>query len=225
MPGVLERSGLGFEDMKRTNPKLIWCSLTGFGPSGPMAHRKGYNLMAEAMGGLMGITGFKDGSPVRSGIAITDFLSGLNAYGAIMTALFARERSGRGQRVDVSLLASTVQCLTNFAVNYLNCDVTGERWGNEHPNIVPNSAFPTQDGYLVCGAWNDAQYRDMCEVLGGVLTDTYLDPRFATNTARVTNRVEVNRMLETVLSSQPTSYWLQTLEHAGIPYAPVHTIP
>ncbi|KAM6103045.1 succinyl-CoA:glutarate CoA-transferase isoform 4-T4 [Theristicus caerulescens] len=165
VPGKLTEMGLGYEDIKKIAPHIVYCSITGYGQTGPMVQRGGYDSIAAAVSGLMHITGHEDGEPVRPGVAMTDLATGLYTSGAIMAGLLQRYKTGKGLHIDCNLLSSQVACLTHIAANYLNCKIEAKRWGTAHGSIVPYQAFKTKDGYIVVGAGNDQQFVTVCKVL------------------------------------------------------------
>lgn len=221
-PGTLDRWGLGYEELARENPGLIFCSITGYGTDGPDAGRPGYDFAVQARGGWMAITGQPEGEPVKVGVAVVDVLTGQNAAIAVLAALRERENSGRGQRVSVSLLDSAAAGLVNVAQSAL---VTGQeppRWGNAHPTIVPYQAFRAADRPIVVAVGNDAQWQRLCAALG--CESLGADSRFATNPARVANRTDVVDWLSGILATEPAEHWLRRLDDAGVPCAPVHSV-
>jgi glutaryl-CoA transferase len=218
--GYMEEVGLGYAALSAPNPRLIYCSITGFGATGPRARQPGYDFLVQAMGGLMSITGEPDGTPQKIGVAITDVISGLFAAVAILAALRARESTGAGQQVDLSLFDCGIASLVNIASNFL---VTGDvpaRLGNTHASIVPYQSFATADGHLVLAAGNDAQWRRFCDAVGRPEWKT--DPRLATNPARVQHRAEVLALLEPLFHSRPTAAWIELLERFEVPVGPVN---
>ncbi|KAI8813850.1 putative l-carnitine dehydratase/alpha-methylacyl-CoA racemase [Cladochytrium replicatum] len=218
IPGKLDEYGLGYEDLSKSNPKLIYASITGYGPDGPYAHRAGYDVIIEAEAGLMYITGEPNGPPVKVGVAIT----GLYTHGAVMAALYSRMRTGVGQKIDVSLLECQVSTLANIAHSYLIGGNEAKRWGTAHAAIVPYQSFRTKDSYVVFGAGNDRQFKKLSEAFGHPEWAT--DTRFATNADRVKHRNELVRLIEDLLQKENTSHWLKVLEPLGIPFAPVNNI-
>ncbi len=221
-PGTMARLGLGEKDLRAVNPRLIYASLSGFGADGPMSDWPGYDLIVQAWGGLMSITGTPDGEPTKVGVAIVDIVAGLMLGKAITAALFAREKLGVGQRIDTSLLEAEVACLINVGSNYLVEGKIPSRWGNAHPNIVPYQSFKTADGYLVLGVASEAIWRRFCQAIGKV--DLADDPRFAKNSNRVENRTELIKILSQIFLSRTTEAWLSLLNEAGVPCAPVQTV-
>ena len=192
--GGLAKFGLDYEPLSRLNPRLIYCSVTGFGQTGPYAKRAGYDFLIQGMSGVMDITGEPDGPPEKAGIAIADLFTGLYGVIAIEAALIARDRTGRGQRLDLALFDSMSAMLANQAMNYLASGRSPKRMGNAHINLAPYLTLPVADGWLIVAVGNDGQFTRLCGVLG--LENLAVDPRFATNPGRVTNRVEMGRELE-----------------------------
>jgi crotonobetainyl-CoA:carnitine CoA-transferase CaiB-like acyl-CoA transferase len=224
--GALERYGLGWEALRAVNPRLVYCSITGFGQTGPYRHRAGYDFLIQAMGGLMSVTGEPDGAPgggpVKVGVAITDLMTGLYAANAILAALAWRERSGKGQHVDLALLDVQVAALANQAANYLVSGVAPRRMGNAHPNIVPYQAFAARDGQLVLAVGNDGQFARLCEVLG--VAELAADPRYATNAARVRHREALVPLLAARFLANDRAAWIDALEAAGVPCGPINDV-
>jgi formyl-CoA transferase len=219
-PGILAKVGLDYEDLAAVNPRLVFCSISGFGRTGPGMERGGYDVIVQAVGGLMGITGEPDRPPVKVGVAMTDICTGLYAHGAILAALHAREKSGKGQRIDVSLLEVQVASLINIASSYLNAGQVPRKWGTAHPSIVPYQAFRTKDGYMIIAGANDRLWVKLCEAVG--LSELARDPRFATNAQRVAERDEVIRRLEERLVTQTRREWEKILAPLGIPCGPIN---
>jgi crotonobetainyl-CoA:carnitine CoA-transferase CaiB-like acyl-CoA transferase len=220
--GALSRYGLGYEDLARVNPALVYCSITGFGQDGPYRSRPGYDFMIQAMGGLMSVTGEPDGAPVKVGVAITDLLTGMYAATAVLAALAHRDRSGRGQWIDLALLDVQVATLANQGEGYLASGRVPGRLGNAHPSIVPYQAFATADGHVVLAVGNDGQFARLCEVAGRPALAG--EPRFATNAARVEHRAEVVAALAPLLARRRTAEWIAALEEAGVPCGPINDL-
>ncbi|MDX1609164.1 MAG: CaiB/BaiF CoA-transferase family protein [Halofilum sp. (in: g-proteobacteria)] len=224
--GGLARYGLDHESVSALNPRLIYCSITGFGQTGPYAGRPGYDFLIQGMGGLMSITGEPDavegGGPQKVGVALADVMSGLYAVIAVLAALAERERSGRGQYIDLALLDVQVAALANQAMNYLVSGRAPQRLGNAHPNIVPYQAFATADGHFILAVGNDDQFRRLCAFIG--VPEMADDERFATNAARVEHRDELIPILQTVFEQQPSAHWLAALDGAGVPCGPINRI-
>ncbi|MDX1560399.1 MAG: CaiB/BaiF CoA-transferase family protein [Marinobacter sp.] len=224
--GGLKRYGLDYDSLKLINPKLIYCSITGFGQDGPYANRPGYDFLIQSMGGLMSITGQPDGEPgagpMKVGVALTDILTGLYATIGVLAALNHRERTGEGQYVEAALLDVQVACLANQAMNYLTTGKAPARMGNAHPNIVPYQDFPTADGNMVLTVGNDAQFARLCDALGH--PEWASDERFASNRARVANRRELIPKLRQATVMRSTREWVDVLERSGVPCGPVNTL-
>ncbi|MWV11009.1 CoA transferase [Pseudomonas sp. R-28-1W-6] len=224
--GGLAAYGLDYESLKALNPRLIYCSITGFGQDGPYAKRAGYDFMIQGLGGLMSLTGKPDdedgAGPMKVGVALTDILTGLYATVGVLAALNAREQTGLGQYIDVALLDVQVACLANQAMNYLATGQSPKRLGNAHPNIVPYQDFPTADGDFILAVGNDGQFRKFCEVAGlPALAD---DSRFSTNKARVANRAELIPLLRQATVFKSTAEWVCLLEAAGVPCGPINDL-
>lgn len=224
--GGLAAYGLDYPSLKAVNPKLIYCSITGFGQDGPYASRAGYDFMVQGLGGLMSLTGQPDGNegagPVKVGVALTDVLTGLYASIAILAALQYREREGVGQYIDTALLDVQVACLANQALNYLTTGRAPQRLGNAHPNIVPYQSFPTADGDFILTVGNDGQFRKFAQVAGK--PEWADDPRFATNRARVEHRTELIPLIRQVTVFKTSAQWLSDLEAVGVPCGPINDL-
>lgn len=222
--GGLARYGLDYEQLSKINPRLIYCSITGFGQDGPYAKRAGYDFLIQGMGGLMSITGRPDGEPgagpQKVGVALTDIMTGLYATIAILAALAERERSGCGQHIDVALLDVQVACLANQAMNYLSSGEEPKRMGNGHPNVVPYQDFPTRDGHMILTIGNDGQFARFCAAVAR--PEWALDERFRTNAARVANRNELLPMIEQLTRARTTAEWIALLEACGVPCGPIN---
>ncbi|MDH1731928.1 CoA transferase [Pseudomonas chengduensis] len=224
--GGLAAYGLDYESLRAINPRLIYCSITGFGQSGPYAKRAGYDFMIQGLGGLMSLTGRPEGEegagPMKVGVALTDILTGLYATVGVLAALNQREQSGVGQHIDVALLDVQVACLANQAMNYLATGVSPKRLGNAHPNIVPYQDFPSADGNFILAVGNDGQFRKFCEVAG--IANLADDPRFVTNKARVAHRAELIPLLRQATVFKTTAQWIEQLEKAGVPCGPINDL-
>ncbi len=221
--GDLDRFGLGYQDLHRLYPHLIYCSISGYGRTGPYADRPGYDAILQAEGGIMSLTGPVEGPPSRVGIPIIDITSGMFAATAILAALRVREKTGEGQWIDISLFDSHIALLTNAASNYLNGGESPRRLGNAHPNITPYEVFPTRDGWIMVGAANERQWELLCAILQR--PDLKDDPRFASNSQRVAHRAALVEELNRVFSQRDTQDWLLELRQAGLPCAPINTLP
>ena len=224
--GGLKKYGLGYASLSEVNPRIVYCSITGFGQDGPYAHRPGYDFMLQGMGGLMSVTGEKDelpgGGPQKVGVALTDILTGMYATTAIQSALIEREKSGTGQYIDLALLDVQVACLANQATNYLIGQQVPQRLGNAHPNIVPYQSFQTSDSFIILAVGNDNQFRQFCRVADcEALAD---DERFSTNKGRVANRDDLCQQLVEIIKTKPSQWWLESLEAQGVPCGPINSI-
>jgi formyl-CoA transferase len=221
-PGTLARFSLDFESATALNPSLIYCSISGFGQTGPLGDKPGYDFMIQAMGGLMSFTGEPDGEPMKVGVAVADLFAGQNAVIAILAALQARTLTGRGQQLDISLFDSQVGMLANVASNYLISGKLPKRYGNAHANIVPYQSFQASDEWFVLAVGNDRQFEKFCEVIGN--PGLANDPRFVSNATRVENRDELISILKPVLRTRSAGEWLSALDAAGIPCGPINTL-
>jgi crotonobetainyl-CoA:carnitine CoA-transferase CaiB-like acyl-CoA transferase len=219
-PGVMDRLGLGYEALKKTNPGLIYCAISAFGQSGPYRERPGYDLMISALGGLMGVTGNADGEPVKTGVALIDVSTGLHAAIGVLAALHHRTLTGEGQRVDASLLSTELAILINVASEYLIGGSIAKPQGSGHANVAPYQAFPTEDGWVLMGSPNDKLFRKMCDALGK--PEWGEDPRFLTNGDRVKHKPELVGMISAVTRTQKTSHWVDVLSAMGAPVAPIN---
>jgi len=219
-PGTLAKLGLDWDVLRQDNPRLIFCAISGFGRTGPAAERGGYDVIVQAVGGLMSITGEPDGPPVKVGVAMTDICTALYAHGAILAALYARDRTGAGQRIDVSLLETQIAALINIASSYLNAGEIPGKWGTAHVNIVPYQAFQMKDGHMIIGAANDRLWVKLCEGIG--LPEVAHDPKYATNAQRVEHREEIVRLLEARLATKTRKEWEAILAPLGIPCGPIN---
>ncbi|CAM3798013.1 CaiB/BaiF CoA-transferase family protein [Pseudomonas wadenswilerensis] len=224
--GGLAAYGLDYESLKAINPRLVYCSVTGFGQTGPYAKRAGYDFMIQGLGGLMSLTGRPEGEegagPVKVGVALTDILTGLYSTVAILAALAHRDRDGGGQHIDMALLDVQVACLANQAMNYLTTGTPPRRLGNAHPNIVPYQDFPTADGDFILTVGNDGQFRKFAEVAGQPQWAD--DPRFTTNKQRVANRAELIPLIRQATVFKTTAEWVAQLERAGVPCGPINDL-
>ena len=221
-PGTLERQGLGYEALRAINPGLIYCSISGYGQTGPYAFRPGYDFVAQAESGIMSVTGEADGDPQRVGSPVGDISAGVYACISILAALRVRDHTGKGQHIDISLLETTTSLLSNVASNYLISGEEAPRLGNGHPNIVPYQAFRTRDGYIVVSCGNDRLYQALCQLLGR--EDLAQDPSFATNPQRVRNREQLVPALQEEFLHRSTEEWLPKLRAAGIPCGPINSV-
>ncbi len=224
--GTLEKYGLGYEQLKRGNEKLIFCSITGFGQTGPFALRPGYDLMMQGMGGLMSITGHPDGTAgggaMKVGVALVDVLTGLYATNAIQAALHHRNVTQKGQAIDISLLDCLAASLANQSMNYLVTGDSPERMGNDHPSIVPYGVFKASDEEFILAVGNDGQFQAMCAAAGA--SEIAVQEKYATNSGRVKNRDALKAVLADVFARKTAQDWLDILEEAGVPCGPVNDI-
>jgi formyl-CoA transferase len=224
--GDLDRYGLGYSQLREANPGLIYCSVTGFGHTGPWRERPGYDFMIQGMGGLMSITGERDdrpgGGPQKAGIPIADLITGMYAAVAVCAALAHRAKSGVGQHLDLALFDSLVAVLANQGGNYLATGEPPGRLGNDHPNIAPYQVFRTADGSLILACGNDNLFGKFCEVAD--CPELAKDARFASNGKRVQNRVELTRLLDKIFVQRPTKEWIARLEAAGVPCGPINDL-
>ncbi|MBM4224815.1 MAG: CoA transferase, partial [Gammaproteobacteria bacterium] len=224
--GDLARYGLGYEDLAQLNPRLIYCSVTGFGQTGPQRQHPGFDFMIQGMGGMMSVTGEPDGAPgggpQRAGVPVADIITGMYASIAICAALTSRAETGKGQHLDLALLDSQIALLAYQNTSYFATGMPPKRIGNLHPNIVPYQPFRTRDGDIIVACGNDNLYRKLCEAAGcGALAT---DERFATNGKRVENREELTRLLQDVFSGRTTREWIEILEAAGVPNGPINNV-
>jgi formyl-CoA transferase len=224
--GQLARFGLDYAALSALNPALVYCSITGFGQTGPYRDRAGYDFIIQGMGGFMSITGERDdlpgGGPQKAGVAISDLMTGLYSTVAILAALAHRERTGAGQHIDMALLDVTVAMLANMNMNYLTTGIAPRRAGNAHVNIVPYQVFDASDGHVIIAVGNDGQYAKFCDVAGR--PDLATDARFARNADRVRNRKLLVPMLEPLVRARPVAFWIGKLEAAGVPCGPINSI-
>jgi glutaryl-CoA transferase len=220
--GGLSRFGLGYDDLKDEFPRLVYCSITGFGQTGPYAERPGYDLVVQGMGGLISMTGEPGRPPVKVPIAVNDVMTGLNAAVAILAALRHRDRTGRGQHIDLGLLDVQVGWLYNQGLNYLTGGMVPERLGTAHPNTVPYQAFESSDGWIVCGANNDDQFRRFAAVIGR--RELAGDPLYSANSARLANRAKLVSVIEAALKTNTSGHWIEVFAEASLPCCPVNTL-
>jgi len=221
-PDTLARYGLDYETLRAQDPRLVYCSISGFGQTGSLRDRPGYDFMIQAMGGLMSVTGEPDGEPMKVGVAVADLFAGQYAVIAILVALQARERSGEGQYIDIALFDAQLGWLANVASNYLISGNLPQRYGNAHPNIVPYQSFVAADGWFALAVGNDRQFARLCELIGKAEWGS--DERFATNAARVIYRDELIALLEPIFALLRVDEWLSALEAADIPCGPINTL-
>jgi crotonobetainyl-CoA:carnitine CoA-transferase CaiB-like acyl-CoA transferase len=220
--GTLARYGLGYDDLKSAHPKLVYCSITGFGQTGPYAQRPGYDFLIQGAGGLMSLTGEPDGEPQKVGVPVSDLTAGMYASVAICAALRHCEAGGQGQYIDVGMLDTTVAYLSNQGMNYLASGERPARLGNAHPNIVPYQVFKTADGHVIVAVGNDEQFKKFCGFAG--VPELPNDPLFRSNDLRVRNRAAVLERLAPVMAAKPSKHWLDGLDKLGIGVGPINTL-
>ena len=224
--GALAKYGLDYAAMRAVNPRIIYCSITGFGQTGPYRNRAGYDFLIQGMGGLMSVTGERDdlpgGGPQRAGVALADILSGMYATSAILAALYRRERTGQGEYIDLALLDTQVATLANQGMNYLIGGTAPRRFGNGHPNIVPYQAFATADGHVILAVGNDEQYARFCAVAG--CPELASDQKYVTIAQRNAHREALIPLLVAVIRQRPSAEWIELLEAAQVPCGPINTI-
>jgi crotonobetainyl-CoA:carnitine CoA-transferase CaiB-like acyl-CoA transferase len=221
--GTMEKLGLGYARLAKLNPRLVYCAISGFGESGPEAHRGGYDLIVQAESGVMDLTGFPDGPPVKVGNSIADLVAGMSGAHGVTLALLARQRTRRGQKVEVAMLDVMASLLTYQAGMYLNAGRTPARRGNEHPSIVPYEVFKAADGYLALGVANNSLWERCCAALER--PDLAKDPRYATEAAPVEHRATLVPLLNEVLGARPAEEWMKRLEAVGVPAGRIRTVP
>jgi len=220
--GALAKYGLGYEQLAKTHPRLIYCSITGFGQTGPYAPRPGYDALIQAMGGVMSLTGEPNGSPQKVGVPVADLFAGLYGCIGILAAVNHRNSTGQGQQIDIGMLDTHVAWLANQGMNYLATGENPPRLGNQHPNIAPYQEFPTKDGYIILAVGNDPTFERFCKAFGQEAL--LADPRFATNPIRVQNRQLVTDTLTPVMKSKTTAEWIDALEALKIGCGPINTL-
>ena len=220
--GTLARYGLGYDDLRDDFPALVYCSITGFGQTGPYRDRAGYDFLAQGMGGIMSVTGEPDGMPMKVGIGIADLMTGMHASTGILAALRHRDATGDGQHIDLSLFETQISWLYYHAVEYLNTGRDPDRLGNAHANVVPYEVFETSDGHVILAAGNDGQFANFCAAAG--IPDLAANPDFATNPARIRNRKTLLPQIRDILRTRTADDWIATLEQAGVPCGPINTL-
>ena len=221
-PGVMERHGLGYDALREGNPRLVYCSITAFGPSGPLAQKPGMDLILQATGGIMGHTGETDGPPIKAAPPVADITSGIYAAYGILGALYERERSGVGQRVEVAMLDAVVSLFSDVAANVLTDGQRYGKFGSGHPDLVPYQAFPGSDGHFIVACLTNAFFKRLCAAIGR--EDLLADPRFATNDLRVQHRAEIVPILADVFRTRPCAHWIALLESHDIPACRVNLL-
>lgn len=220
--GGLAKYGLDYESLRKVNPRLVYCSITGFGQTGPYAHRAGYDFIIQGMAGLMSVTGEPDGQPQKAGVAVTDVFTGIYAATAILAALVQRGRTGKGQHIDMALMDVATAIMANQSLNYLATGVAPQKMGNAHPNLAPYAVFDCADGWVILATGNDGQYRKLCGILG--LPELAEAPDFLTNADRVTNRAELTRLLTNATKTFSKAELLAACEAEGVPAGPINNM-
>ena len=220
--GTLAKYGLGYAELHAEFPRLVYCSITGFGQTGPYAPRAGYDYLIQAMGGIMSVTGEPKGEPMKVAVAIADLMTGMYSSVAILAALRHRDETGQGQYIDMALLDTQVAWLANLGQGYLTSGELPARLGNAHATVVPYQVFKTSDGHIVLAIGNDGQFRKFCDFAGAPALAS--DPRFATNPARIRNRAELIAEMTTILARQTSAYWIRELERIGVPCGPINNL-
>jgi crotonobetainyl-CoA:carnitine CoA-transferase CaiB-like acyl-CoA transferase len=220
--GGLAKYGLDYASLSAINPRLIYCSITGFGQTGPYAPRAGYDFIVQGMSGLMSVTGEANGAPQKVGVAVTDVFTGVYAATAILAAIIQRGRTGRGQHIDMSLLDVATGIMANQAMNYLATGTAPQQMGNAHPNLAPYAVFECKDGWIILATGNDSQYRKLCDILG--LAEWATHPRFASNAARVENRAEMTAFITAATKTWDKADLLTACEAQGVPAGPINDL-
>ena len=220
--GALDRMGLGYDDIRQRNPGIVYCSISGYGRTGPLAEMPGYDLIIQAYSGLMQLTGDPDGLPLRVGFSLVDLFAGMMAYGSILTALRHRDRTGQGQWVEAALLDGQVATLSYHATGYFGTGVEPQRMGSGHPSLVPYQSFQSSDGYFIVGCANQGLWERLCRALDK--PEFLADPRFATNTDRVAHRAECVGLLMDIFRTNTTAHWVALITAAGVPCGPINRV-
>jgi crotonobetainyl-CoA:carnitine CoA-transferase CaiB-like acyl-CoA transferase len=220
--GTLQRMGLGYQEVCRLNPDIVYCSISGYGRTGPLAEKPGYDLLIQGYSGLMSLTGEADGLPLRVGFSLVDLFTGMMAYGAIVTALWHRQQSGQGQWLEASLLDGQVATMSYHATGYFATGVVPHRMGSGHPSLVPYQTFPAADGFFIVGCANQGLWQRLCAAIGR--PDLLQDPRFLTNDDRVAHRAECIATLSDIFRARPMAEWVDMISQAGVPCGPINRI-
>ena len=220
--GALDRMGIGYEAVKAVNPSIIYCSISGYGRTGPLADKPGYDLIIQAYSGLMNLTGEPDGVPLRVGFSLVDLFAGMMAYGSIMTALHHRSKTGEGQYIEASLLDGQVATMSYHATGYMATGVEPRRLGSGHPSLVPYQSFPASDGFFILGCGNQGLWERLCPGIGH--PELLEDPRFESNTARVENRAQCVEVLSEIFKTRTVTEWVDIITEAGVPVGPINTV-
>lgn len=212
--------GLGYEDIKALNPDIVYCTISGYGRTGPMANKPGYDLIIQAYSGLMHLTGEPDGPPQRVGFSLVDLFTGMLAYGSIVTALYHRDKTGEGQLIDTALLDGQVAAMSYHATGYIGTGVEPHRLGSGHPSLVPYQSFQASDGFFILGVANPNLWERFCNAIGH--PDLKDDPKFATNPDRVAHRGEMIDLLNSIFASNTVDHWVKVIDEAGVPVGPIN---
>ncbi len=220
--GALDRMGLGYDAVRRINPDIIYCSISGYGRTGPMAEKPGYDLIIQAYSGLMHLTGEPEGPPQRVGFSLVDLFTGMMAYGSVVTALYHRDKTGEGQWLEAALLDGQVAVMSYHATGYMGTGVEPRRMGSGHPSLVPYQSFPASDGFFILGCANEGLWERLCRAIDR--PDLMEDPRFRTNTDRVAHRSECVDLLSDIFRTRPVADWVEKIEAAGIPCGPINRV-
>ncbi len=220
--GALDRMGLGYQEIKKVKPDIVYCSISGFGRTGPMAEKPGYDLLIQAYSGLMSLTGEPDGMPMRVGFSLVDLFTGMMAYGSIITALYHRQETGKGQWIEAALLDGQVAAMSYHAAAYMATGVVPDRMGSGHPSIVPYQSFPASDGFFILGVANQGLWQRFCGAIGR--TDLMDDPRFATADDRVAHRSECVQTLSEIFQDNTAAHWVEVIGDAGVPCGPINRV-
>ncbi len=220
-PGTMEELGLGYETLRKINPRLIYCDISGWGTEGPYRDKPGLDVIVSAVGGLMAITGEPEGEPVKVGVPLVDVMTGIYAFGAINSALYLREKTGKGQKISINLLAIQMATLINIGSNFLNGGVLPQRWGSAHPNIVPYEAHRAKDEYLLFGVANERMWKSFCEMIA--MPELQDDPRFVKNAERIKNRKVLCEIIDRKMLEKTVDEWVPLFDKAGIPCGPINT--
>ena len=220
--GALDRMGLGYDAVREVNPGIVYCSISGYGRTGPMAEMPGYDLIIQAYSGLMNLTGDPEGAPMRVGFSLVDLFTGMMAYGSILTALRHREKTGEGQWIDTSLLDGQVATMSYHATGYMGTGVEPKRLGSGHPSLVPYQSFTAADGFFILACGNDGLYQRMCQGIGRA--ELAEDPRFLTNTDRVEHRSECVEVFNGIFANETVAHWVDLISKAGVPCGPINSV-
>ena len=220
--GNLKQYGLDYKSIKKINPKIIYCSITGFGQTGPYSKRGGYDYLVQAMGGIMSITGEKKGQPTKIGVGVSDIITGLHACISILSALKFRDITSQGQHIDISLMDSQVSWLSYVAQGYLTSGITPQRIGNDHPSIVPYQTVKAKNGLMVLAIANDRQFKNFCNFSG--LKNLHLDPKYKNNSQRVKNRSSLNKIINKIIKAKNINFWVNGLTKVNVPCGPINDI-